>query len=243
MSKRKEFTAISARIKPEFKLRRYMWEKLQLEKKKAKSKDAGGEGESLTTDESKRYNSLRTDKKRVLENIVFPSMANLIFFFECIYEEPILKKTFEDDNDIQELLGIIRRTPNPDNYGIYFTRLLQAILNFKEYNEKDFRLRLMHEAHKIITSELIHKVCPPMYEKIRGISYLLKNIDQDMARALGCTEMISKDVKEPYQFSILQLHEGTEPEIQRQNFAQHTRIESPNRSLDVNTKVILKLGH
>ena len=70
-------------------------------------------------EKSKRY--LDTEKVDLLNNYIFPSMANVIFFFRCMSRYPRLKARFE--NDVKDLLGVRRENPRPDNYGFIFSAL------------------------------------------------------------------------------------------------------------------------
>ena len=110
----------------------YMQEKLQFEQERHELKLRG---ENLK--ENDRYSNLKKRKVNVLVRI-FTSMANLIFFFECISKYPVLQELFEDD--IQDLLGIRRSNPQQQVSSYIVARLLYSILFVqKENNESDFR--------------------------------------------------------------------------------------------------------
>ncbi|MGB5090932.1 MAG: hypothetical protein WBN72_08325, partial [Nitrososphaeraceae archaeon] len=236
-SKRKNIIFDKDRIIPNQLLRRYMCEKLQLENKKAQATVGG---KDLSKEDLKRLEAIRNDKKRILENVIFPSMANLIFFFESIDMDPILWETFKDD--VEELLGIKRKGPSPTNYGLFFVRLFTSILSTNsEYDKSDFRLRLMHEAHRCISSKMMLKIIPAIFQKMRARSYAIRYVDHDMGRALAWTEMISKDVEDPYQYSIL--YESEDMAKQRDKFIKQANIQKPSKTLDIDTKGILKRGY
>lgn len=236
-SKRKNIIYDKQRIIPNQLLRRYMCEKLQLQKKKAQATVGG---KDLSKEDLKRLEAIRNDKKRILENVIFPSMANLIFFFESIDQEPILWETFKDD--VEELLGVRRNGPSPTNYGLFFVRLFRSILStHSEYDKKDFRLRLMHEVHQFIASKMLIKIIPTIFQKMRARNYTIRYVDQDMGRALAWTEMISKDVEDPYRYAIL--YESDDIGKQRQKFIEHASIHKPSKKLEIDTKGILKRGY
>jgi hypothetical protein len=225
---------MTQRYRPHPLLRRYMWEKSHIEKKKLKA--MAGEGKVLTQKEKKRLEGIRTDKKRIIENIIFPSMANVLFFFESISQEPTLNETFKEDRNLEDILGIRRHSPSFDNYGIFFVRLLRSILygGMIGYDKDDFRLRLMHEAHRVINSMVTSKL-PFAFQRMRPeySDYSITESREAMRRALAWTEIMSKDVADPYPFSNL-FEEGD-----REKFIKHAKIEAPNRTLDVQTQQIL----
>src|SRR5438067_10161537 len=69
---------------------------------------------------------LDKEKVRVLDNYIFPAMANLTFFFRCISKYPELREVFEDD--VKDLLGVRRENPQPNNHGFIIFNLLHSIL-------------------------------------------------------------------------------------------------------------------
>jgi hypothetical protein len=236
MIKHKKSSIRQQRIDPHPILKRYMWEKLQIEKKKEQAKMGGG---GPSEEELRRFNTIRNDKKRVLEKVIFPAMANLIFFFESIDQEPILNEAFEDD--MLELLGIRRNGPSPTNYGLFFVRLFRSILGVKlEYDRKDYRLRLMHEGLKIINSKM-GKIIPTVYQNVTGSDYFIKYVSLDMGRALSWTETVSREVEDLYRYKII--HESEDIAKQREKFIKHASLEAPDKTLDIDTKGILHRGN
>jgi hypothetical protein len=117
----------------------------------------------------KRKRYLDKEKVRVLDEYIFPSMANLTFFFRSISRYPQLKEVFE--NDIKDLLGVRRENPQHDSYGFIFSQLLRSILLVEIYNEggemhpspyqlasadyKDFRLRLNQILQEIVRDKVV----------------------------------------------------------------------------------------
>jgi hypothetical protein len=236
-SKRKINRHDKERITPDGLLKRYMWEKLQLEKK---NHQATTGGKDLSEEDLKRYEAIRTDKKRILENVIFPAMANLIFFFESIDQEPILLKVFKENDDVEDLLGIRRIGPSPENYGIFFIRLFRSMLGLNYYDKEDYRLRLMREAMKIIYLKMM-QISPLVYQNLTGSRLTIKYIGDGMGRAFSHTDDVSRDVKDPYDFRIL--GESDDKAKQREKFIKHARIEAPNKTLVIDTKGILKRGY
>ena len=90
---------------------------------------------------------LRQDKKRLLDNVIFPSMANLVVFFENLSENQELRELFEDD--VKELLGFKGQDAKYEDNII--TRLLQSILKWNTNNDpNNFRLELISSIQNVL---------------------------------------------------------------------------------------------
>lgn len=85
---------------PEQGLTDLLWKRLQFERMALEKTRAG---ETLSVDEVKERRRLATEKVRVLD-IIFQSMANLLFFFEWVAGHKELQELFDDD--IIDLLGL-----------------------------------------------------------------------------------------------------------------------------------------
>jgi hypothetical protein len=103
----------------------------------------------------KRY--LDKEKVELLNNYIFPSMSNLVFFFVSISRYPKLREIFE--NDIKDLLGVRLENPQENNNGFAFTELIRSILlpgygfiGEVKICRKDFRLRLNQILQDIVKS-------------------------------------------------------------------------------------------
>ena len=95
---------------------------------------------------------LRQDKKRLLDNVIFPSMANLVIFFEYIAENKELRELFEDD--VKELLGFKGQSAKYEDNII--TRLLQSILKWDSNNDpNNFRLELISSIQNVLFNKII----------------------------------------------------------------------------------------
>lgn len=112
-------------------------------------------GEDLSDQEKREADDLRRMKVHILNTYVFPSMANVTFFFKCIAQHPELEQLFEDD--IKDLLGVRRNKPAEHIYGFMFFELVWSIIILsgkREHDKEDFRLRLNHLLQQIVC----HKV-------------------------------------------------------------------------------------
>ena len=106
---------------PDKKLVKYMKEKSSLERKSSTRKarrKVDSKPKRRLRQITTKIRSLQNTKTEVLDEIVFPSMANLIFFFESISRYAELEENFQAD--ITELFGIKRLCPRPGNYAYYF---------------------------------------------------------------------------------------------------------------------------
>lgn len=63
------------------------------------------EFEKLKTEIDRKYKNLNTERLRFLDQHIFPSMANLVKFFEYLAKYPELRQVFEED--MKELFGYI----------------------------------------------------------------------------------------------------------------------------------------
>jgi hypothetical protein len=217
--------------------------RLRLERRKQKVTLAGKE---LSTSDKKKLNTIRSKKKRLLENIIFPSMANLIFFFESINEDKILEKTFSDE--VEDLLGIRRNDPNLANYGIFFWRLVSSIISIhspghrKDYSD-DHRLRLM-----AYLQEIVGKKISLIIRDFLATDDAIRIVNQDIGRAAAWSELAASVVKDYYDFGILSEtipggigEKESEKRIKKreEEFQKNARINAPDRTFNFNTKELL----
>jgi len=168
-------------------------------------------------EEHKRY--LDKEKVGLLDNCIFPSMANIVFFFRYISRYPELKKVF--DNDIKDLLGVRRENPKKDNYGFIFSDLLQSIImpglgyyNVEKPHDKDFRLRL----NQILQETVIAKTSQYLTDMFTNESIHVVQNDfnraeawvEAVANSAGQTAVDGKPPNRPIRFGITQIREDDE---------------------------------
>lgn len=106
----------------------------------------------FSKDENNLDTKLRQDKKRLLENVIFPSMTNLVSFFDYLAKYQELRDLFEDD--VKELLGFIG--PNAKYEDNIMSRMLQSIFTWDRKNDRDnFRTELISSIQNVLCSKII----------------------------------------------------------------------------------------
>jgi hypothetical protein len=205
---------------PKHELIEFLQQRLQLSKEMERIDAAGGE---FTREMESQNRSLRTKKTRILDEVIFPSMADVTFFFEAVAEHPELRPLFE--NDIKDLLGIRRNNPRKSAYAFMFRSLISAILlvGHTEYHNKDYRLKLNHELIKIAW----HKMTLNLRE-IFKTERAQKAVGDDFDRVLAWTGMLASTVSDEYDF----IHQKRYDEDIKENF--------PKRTFDFDTTKLLK---
>ena len=184
---------------PDSRLIEYLRERLQLS---AQMDEMDAAGEEIPPEIFTRDKSLRTKKLRILDDIVFQAMADLTFFFECIAEHPELNDLF--DNDIQDLLGLRRNTPELQRSGYMFSRLIRSILIADkkiEFKQGDIR-RSKEEVngYRLILTDLLQQ---SIHDKVEGpLLYVIrtpearKNVLNDFDTVRGWTIMLKHSIDE-----------------------------------------------
>ena len=164
----------------------YMRDKLLFETKRNKE---NLQGKALKDDEV--YSNLKKRKTDVL-NKIFTSMANLIFFFECIAENDEIRSVFE--NDILDLLGVIRNSPERERPGYIFSRFIKSIMLTSKIPERedaiDFRLLLIDLLQEAV-KEKVSVSLPRVIDREHGAKM---NVLSDFDKARGWTRMLSNMV-------------------------------------------------
>jgi len=189
---------------PDDKLSKYMSEKayilrreeeliLRMETKRKLSKKEENELQYIKS----RSATLKNTKREVLDDIIFPAMANITFFFDAISRYPELEPDFKVN--IWDLLGVRRLNPKPNlvggNYAFMFETLIACMLSIG-INADDFRVRLVH-----ILEDLIWK-------KVTGLRILetlssSSRVLQEIGKPSAWTELLASRINDVYDFSIL----------------------------------------
>ena len=128
-------------------------------------------------------------KVDVLNKIIFPSMANLIYLFEFINHHPQLGRLL--DKDIDELLGLKGvhfKTRNADERKKYsaFQRIMYSLIS---YQNKNTRLAILNIIGHEIIKQLI--ILGTEKEPLIGNKILL----QDLGRAQVWMRHVTSDIK------------------------------------------------
>lgn len=110
-------------------------------------------------DDKKHKRYLDKEKVKLLNEHIFPSMANVIFFFRCTSRYTLLREIFEDD--IKDLLGVRGKSSKDSDYGLIFSDLVRSILlpglgflRHEEICDKDFRLRLNQILQETVSAKV-----------------------------------------------------------------------------------------
>ncbi len=182
---------------------KFILEWLQLHKKK---EDETMKGAELSEEEKKKIRELSRMKVYVLRSILFPSMANLIYFFEALASSPRLSDAFHDE--VEELLDP-RRAKQAAEQSINdirmsslrfgrnnLARLVMAILVTHEKEGKpklpitDFRLGLMYQLQNVI-GDMMDRVLEYEYSS----SQIWKSAIEDYGRMKGWVALLARSAE------------------------------------------------
>jgi hypothetical protein len=164
------------------------------------------DGKSLSKLEENRIRELDRMKVYVIDNIIFPALANLTYFFEAMSASSRMSEAFEDE--LAEMLDP-RKSKDVARYnsGLRFTsigfrennfaRLVKAILDIpmKKYPEDatvdDFRIGLMYQM-VILIGDLMDRLLDHEY---RG-NQVWKSFVEDYSRMIGWIALLTRSVKD-----------------------------------------------
>ena len=191
-------------------IRDYTHKRLKLNERMNKAHEAG---EEFSDEINSQDKSLRTEKVRILDEFVFPAMADLVFFFEAVTTDEDLQARFR--SDIEDLLGI--KHDESQMYGFMFSRLLRSILAIgvaepEEITHKskyDFQLRLNHILQGIVLDK-VRQYLPDIF-KLQEARIAVKD---DIRRTWAWTGTLAYNIAE--------------------------KKEAPHRTFDFDTNELLK---
>lgn len=188
-----------------------------------------------------KLKALKNNKIEILDEIIFPSMANLAYFFNRI----VNSEYFGDfESDIKDLLGVRRLHPNSENYAFMFAELVAAMITVGPNSiMPNFRLKLLHTLQNLIFRKIMNQV---EFETENAKGAVLEDIE----RSKVWTEMIASRVKDEYDFRrALPQYDDEElkrckNDIEKEKYAQkvneqarkvfdeYTNKNSPRRTFD-----------
>jgi len=170
---------------PSRSLSSFLEETLQIEIEKQNLRSAGAK---MSEDLEVRIKNNKRMKVHILDKIIFPSMANLVVFFEYVSNHGNLQKVFDDD--IQELI-----LGKKDSGSIKFRRLLDGILrwipesNHKDNHSSSYELNFRAELYYIILFITFSRI-PTILKTQIPLKVLNKLASEDLGRALAWTEIL-----------------------------------------------------
>jgi len=171
-------------------------ERSEFEKTHAKA------GKKLSKKFYKKSNESSARKSDILDKIIFPSMVNLIYFFECVNATPKMKELFE--KDIITLLDLrkVKDSAEGADRGMEpwvhtfeknnFARLIYNIVSLdKEWEDKiDFRVAVLYQLQLIINA----KVERLMKNEFGSEGQIAKSSKEDFDNVVGWLAMMAKSI-------------------------------------------------
>lgn len=170
-SKGKAEKLIKKYFDPNERLIEWTFERLRLEKERFEPKT---EKNRKTEQEKRWYKDMKASaarKTEILNDIIFPSLANLIYFSEIIKSNPILNEVFEKDEIqlfgtklVKDDIKFLERGGDPDSRRFFknnLARLISNILTVKQsdarekYDLNDFRLSLLYQIQSIVRDKVV----------------------------------------------------------------------------------------
>lgn len=169
----------------------YFKDKLAIERKKQQYQNNGTQ---IPGELEKEIAANNRRKVYVLDEIIFPSMANIVTLFEYVSKNPELQSSLDDD--IKELL---LGSKNSD--AMIFRRLIESIITWqylqdsskkrKQSSSYNFRMQFYYTLAYLMFHHLplvLKKDMPPVV-----INHSIKN---DLVRVLGWTSLINLKTEE-----------------------------------------------
>jgi hypothetical protein len=164
------------------------------------------EGKRLSKSEEERIRELDRMKVHVIDNIIFPAIANLTYFFEAMAASTRMSIAFEDE--LAEMLDA-RNSKQAARFdsGLRFSsmqfrennlaRLVMAMLSIpmKKYPENksvdDFRIGLMYQTLNVI-GDSVDRLLDQEY----GGNQIWKSFWEDYRRMLGWLALLTRSLKD-----------------------------------------------
>jgi hypothetical protein len=145
--------------------------------------------EERSKEQDKERRSLDTEKVKILNEYIFPSMATLVVFLEYVSKNKELQELF--DKDLIALFFGVPQGKKPAEKIIVFRRFLEAL---RRLDVKDINLILLHQMQDTIYQNIPH--IAQRQEKLDDSSIISNILDPDIGRARTWTKMLAKSAKE-----------------------------------------------
>ncbi len=174
-------------------------------------KEFAEKGQKPTKSFHSKIKSSGARKAEFLDEIIFPSMANLIYFLEALEISPTLKKLFE--KDLIKLLDPrfvkyeakgMEMGMNMSSYVFRWNNLARLVskavsLNYttdkEEKSVKNFRIALIYQLQTIIRDEVKY-----IFEKQFGyMSQVTKSAMKDFGNTIGWLALAAKSISEEFE--------------------------------------------
>ena len=194
---------ISKYYNPNEELILWLQKRQNLEQKRSNfHKSKKNAGKKLPNSFDKKIKESSARKSEILDKIIFPSMANLIYFFECVNATPKMKELFE--KDIITLLDLrkVKDSAEGADRGMEpwvhtfeennFARLIYNIVSLdKEWEDKiDFRVAVLYQLQLIINA----KVERLMKNEFGSEGQITKSSKEDFDNVVGWLAMMAKSI-------------------------------------------------
>lgn len=187
----------SKKFSPDKRLFRYFENRQILEQRLNDIAENQNHGSEVDENIERLRKNLDTEKSRILDKIIFPAMADLTYFLECISENDYLQVLFE--NDLKELFGI-KRDPIENNRAFMFEALIVSLItwdpNAKESIKKDIK------NFRLIFYDLLLKIIYYRSQEIVRSLFdsndILKIALHDIGRAMAWTSTFGSYIEEEY---------------------------------------------
>ena len=173
---------------PTQRLVKILQERLQIEQRKDKLTLAG---EELSPEEKQHLRYLQKETVRILNEIVFPSMANILYFTEMIAANKELQEIFDDD--LKDLLGIrFEQKYRHKSFSPVIRRFLDALLTWnKKVDYGNFRYQIF----EIIQYSMLQKIMSLSMDEF-GMNIANNIVQNDFGRTWMWGELLAKRVEE-----------------------------------------------
>lgn len=202
---------------PDQRLVDWFRKRLELEQEKRQFKDPKKRGQKPSNKFHKNMKESAARKVDVLDKIVFPSMANLMYFFEAIEISPDLKRLFE--KDVKKLLdpkdthraahsvSDMRFQSHWEFRDNNLYRLLENALSLDfgekgiKIDTKNFRIALLYQLQCLILDSMDRL----LQEEYGFFTQISQSALEDYRKAVGWLAFITKstpDVKEDHDRKI-----------------------------------------